>query len=228
MSLSFPAKVATGTLVGGTTAAGGLYFHKGTSKPQTHLIKDLLATKHPQKRLISKSTDGSEAAWRAVWKSYREAYKDRKSNPFSLTSSQLKVEGAEVNAPSEFRDGCKSISLEKVVDESDERYQAILSYCTRATLVSDLISETAGKTLLQKGNDFASNQDWKAVWDPYKEANKGLDQDAWNIGNWSSNKDSTNVPEAFVTKCEEKSKVEEYKLTQPTYLDVLKYCTKAE
>ncbi|AEG72577.1 hypothetical protein MHF_0295 [Mycoplasma haemofelis Ohio2] len=228
MSLSVPAKAVTGALVGGTVATGGSLLYKELSKPQTHLIKDLLALNNPEKRLISTSDAGSTTEWRASWKEYRSAYKGKANNPFSMTSEQLNVTGDNVDAPTEFINVCRSLSTESVIDNKDDRYKTILSYCTRDTLVSDLIKETSVRSLLVKGSDFTNNAEWKRVWGSYKEANKTLNQDEWNLGTWSTLKNQDNVPDALATQCDSKSKVKEHKLNSKTYTDVLKYCTKAE
>ncbi|AEG72569.1 hypothetical protein MHF_0287 [Mycoplasma haemofelis Ohio2] len=226
MSLSLPTKIASGVVVGGTaTTAGGLYLHKGAVKPQTHLIKDLLAVKNPEKRLIDKSDDGSTAEWKESWKSYREFYKDKKSNPFSLTSDQLKESGNSVDAPSEFRDGCKSVSLEKAVDETDERYRAILSYCTRDTLFKDLILES-GREIIS-----SSNGDWKESWKDYRQVNNGKpdQKDTWQLSDWSSKKDKDDpVSDDLKTKCESKLSGKTGGKVSDDYSNIVKWCSKSK
>ncbi|CBY92274.1 hypothetical protein HF1_02660 [Mycoplasma haemofelis str. Langford 1] len=225
MSVSLPAKLALGTLAGGATAAGGALAYKEISKPKVKEKKSivtLIKDSRKDKRLMTKSNGGSEDHWKKGWK----AYLDSKRNIWGL--SEWKDSPVDTDpAPTSFMNKCESVSREEVVDESDERYVAILNYCTRDTLVSDLISETKGKTLLVKDtNNPSTNSDWLKVWGDYKTKNNGASTDEWDIGSWTSNKDQNNVPVAFMDKCEEKSKVKAHRLDQPEYLKVLEYCTK--
>ncbi|AEW45082.1 hypothetical protein MHC_01080 [Mycoplasma haemocanis str. Illinois] len=223
MSISIPTKVVAGVLVGGTTTIGGFLIHKGTSKVRTHLIKDLLTVKNPEKRFIDKSDDGSSVEWKASWKSYREIYKDEENNPFSLTSSQLKATDSEVNAPSEFRNGCKLASLESVVDETDARYKTILSYCTRDTLVKDLILES-GREIID-----SSSEDWKESWKDYRKMNNDKPDkgDTWQLSDWNAKKGSDDsVSDDLKEKCKSKLSVRTGGKVSDDYSNIVKWCSK--
>ncbi|CBY92268.1 hypothetical protein HF1_02600 [Mycoplasma haemofelis str. Langford 1] len=225
MSIPLPAKVATGVLVGGTAAAGGSFLYKGTSKPQTYSIKDLLASKNPEKRLISTSDSGSSAEWKAAWKAYRDTYKDRDSNPFSLTATQLKDSSSDPNAPNELISGCKSLFMEQVVDTEGEKYKTVLGYCTRNTLVKDLILESNRNLMPESGGN------WGEIWKDYRKANegKGKDQDTWKLTDWENKKDqdssaSDDLPKKCKTKLETSSGVK----TVNDYQDVVNWCSTAK
>ncbi|AEW45077.1 hypothetical protein MHC_01055 [Mycoplasma haemocanis str. Illinois] len=223
MPSSLLTKATLGTLGVGTVATGSIYLGKDlivarNQKTKTS-IEELIETVNPDKRFISRP--GTSSHWRAVWSEYK-----KDNNVWNLAGLDTTTASSTEDAPQEFMDACDSKKEQEVLDKGDSLYSQVVKYCTRNTLVRDLINETEGKTLLTKGSDFATNQDWKTVWELYKQDNNGKNTDSWDIGSWSSNKDSSNVPDAFATKCGTKSEVEEYQLDQSNYLDVLKYCTK--
>ncbi|AEW45099.1 hypothetical protein MHC_01165 [Mycoplasma haemocanis str. Illinois] len=224
MSVSLPVKLALGTLAGGATAVGGVFAYKEISKPsvkEKKSIATLISDLRKDKRLMTKSNGGSEDYWKKGWKDYL----DSKKNIWNL--SEWKDSSSDSDpAPTAFMDKCEALSKEEVVDESDERYSAVFNYCTRDTLVSDLISETRGKSLLVKDTTSPSNADWLKTWGSYKTKNNGATTDEWNIGDWTNNKNQNNVPAAFMDKCLEKSKMKAHSFDQPEYLKVLEYCTK--
>ncbi|AEW45079.1 hypothetical protein MHC_01065 [Mycoplasma haemocanis str. Illinois] len=232
MSSPLLTKVALGTLGAGTVATGAVYLGKdlissNRSKAKTS-IEALIERSNPEKRLISFGV-GSNPSWQLAWKAYREDNRDNERDIWNVEGwTQDKGSIGTVDAPKAFMDACESKLSQEVLDTTDSLYSQVVKYCTRVTLVSDLINENEEKSLLHRGDNFANNEDWKKVWAAYKDANKDLAQDEWNLSTWSTLKEQENVPDAFVTKCEQKSKAEEYKLDQPTYLDVLKYCTKSE
>ncbi|AEW45078.1 hypothetical protein MHC_01060 [Mycoplasma haemocanis str. Illinois] len=214
-------KLSAGLLGAGTVVAGGVLTYKNLIKSPTHLIRDLLAVKNPEKRLLSQSDDGSSDEWKTSWKSYIEKYKNQESNPFSLTSSQLK--DTIVNAPSEFRNGCKSTSLDKVVDETDLRYQAILSYCTRDTLVKDLILES-GREIID-----SSSGDWNESWKDYRHINNGKQdkEDTWQLSDWKDKKgNDALVSEDLKKKCESKISGKTGGKVNDDYSNIVRWCSK--
>ncbi|CBY92263.1 hypothetical protein HF1_02550 [Mycoplasma haemofelis str. Langford 1] len=225
--MSTSLKAATGVLGVGTAAAGGTLAYKELTKPATHLIKDLLVTKNPRKRLIAKSEDGSSAEWKAAWKLYATSYKEHNKNPFSLTLAKPTetLDGSQ-NAPVEFMDKCESLVKERVLNEGDDKYQGVLQYCTRATLVSDLISENHPSKKVLSKTEAGSSAGWKRAWSSYKIYNtdKTKDKDTWKLSDWES-QSGDDAPESFKTKCEEKVKVEAFELSNEDYLNAVKWCT---
>ncbi|CBY92258.1 hypothetical protein HF1_02500 [Mycoplasma haemofelis str. Langford 1] len=217
-------KAAAGVLGAGTAVAGGALAYKGLTKPTTHSIRDLLATKNPEKRLISKSADGSSTEWKSAWKLYLTSYKKDGKNPFSLNRDKPNTEpDGNENAPSEFMSKCESLSKEMVVDKEDSRYQNVLIYCTRNTLVKDLIIES-GRTLLQESGD-----DWGASWKSYREANtgKGEKQDVWQLSDWKDKQNADSpVSDDLKNKCKEKLESNAGVQVNDDYPNVVKWCSK--
>ncbi|AEW45092.1 hypothetical protein MHC_01130 [Mycoplasma haemocanis str. Illinois] len=213
-------KVAAGVLGAGAVAAGGALAYKGLIKSPTHSIKDLLATKNPEKRLISKSNDGSSAEWKAAWKLYLTAYKNNNQNPFFLTVAKPTTIDDNQSAPSEFMSKCESLIMEQVSNEKDDKYKGVLQYCTRSTLVKDLVMES-GRSILQDSDD------WSGSWNSYKSANtdKGDKQDTWKLEDWNTKKSGSTVSGDLQKKCKEKlgSKVG---MQVDDYSNIVKWCSK--
>ncbi|CBY92257.1 hypothetical protein HF1_02490 [Mycoplasma haemofelis str. Langford 1] len=223
-------KGALGVAGLGTATTGAIYFGKdlisGDNRAKTS-IRELIKNVNPDKRLISGNAV-TDPYWQEAWKAYREGNKSNAKDIWNVTGWTQTTGNVDiVNAPEAFINTCNSKLSEEVLDSNDPLYSQVVKYCVRDTLVSDLIGETKGKSLLVKGEGFGKDEHWKAVWKLYKQDNSS-GTDKWNLNNWTSIKDQEDAQEAFASMCMEKSKVKEYKLTQPTYLDALKYCTKAE
>ncbi|AEW45089.1 hypothetical protein MHC_01115 [Mycoplasma haemocanis str. Illinois] len=225
--MSIPLKVAIGVFGAGAASAGGAFVYKIFTKPTTHSIKDLLLVKNPEKRLISKSENGSSAEWKAAWKLYAAAYKDYDSNPFSLALQKpTETPDGSQNAPAEFMNKCESLSKEHVFNVEDNKYKEVLKYCTRATLVSDLILENYPSKKILSKTEAGSTNGWKKAWSSYKTSNtdKTKDKDIWKLNDWNS-QNGVDAPESFKNKCEEKVKVEAFELSNEDYLNAVEWCT---
>ncbi|CBY92299.1 hypothetical protein HF1_02910 [Mycoplasma haemofelis str. Langford 1] len=225
-------KAASTFAAAGTAAAGGVYFGTDIFKEKNTVTKrtiaSLLREKHPQKRLIS-SDSISDPDWRKAYKLYREENKDRDKgqDTWKLDSWTRPSEvSQEVDATSEFISKCNSSKLLEVSGELDSLYQQVLKYCTRDTLVKDLISESSGKRLLSssEGQDAEA---WSKVWDAYKTQNNvdGKGKDVWEFSDWSEKKSGTDLPKDFKTKCDEKAKLPTFTLENENYRNVLSWCT---
>ncbi|AEW45076.1 hypothetical protein MHC_01050 [Mycoplasma haemocanis str. Illinois] len=217
-------KLSAGLLGVGTVAAGGVLVYKGLSKPLTYSIKDLLAVENPEKRLISKSSDGSSAEWKEAWKLYLSSYKKDGKNPFFLSKDKPNTEpDGKENAPAEFMNKCEEFSRDMVVDKKDNRYQNVLDYCTRNTLIQDLIQEL-GRTLLKESGD-----DWSVGWESYRKANAGRQQsqDIWKLSDWSNAQNSSSpVSEDFKKKCKDKLESSVGAKVDDDYQNVVNWCSK--
>ncbi|AEG72624.1 hypothetical protein MHF_0345 [Mycoplasma haemofelis Ohio2] len=220
-------KAASATAIAGTAATGGIYLGTDLFKDKKVEIASLLKTAYPNKRLITSKTV-SDDAWKKAYKAYREANKDKTKDIWSLkdwTKPQATVE--ETNATDDFISKCNSNSKLSVVGKDDPLYKQVLAYCTRDTLVSDLISEYGkGKKLLSKDG---SDQDaaWKAAWNVYKTRNKdkGENLDPWKLNNWNTKKSGDELPDNYKDKCVEYSKKAAYQLEDENYKNVLDWCT---
>ncbi|AEW45075.1 hypothetical protein MHC_01045 [Mycoplasma haemocanis str. Illinois] len=224
MAISLLSKSITGVLGLGTATVGAVYFGRDLIGNKAKIsIEELIDTSNPDKRFISASSD---TYWREAWKAYIE---DNKSNEKDVWNVAGWTSGTTVtnneNAPSEFIQACDNKRSQKVLDKNDSLYSQVVKYCTRDTVVRDLINETEGRSLLVKNGDFATDSHWRAAWKLYRDDNPD-GSDKWNISNYTSIKSQENAQEAFAKMCEEKSQVKEHDLTKSTYLDVLKYCTK--
>ncbi|AEW45084.1 hypothetical protein MHC_01090 [Mycoplasma haemocanis str. Illinois] len=217
-------KLAAGLLGVGTATVGGVLTYRSFIKPTTHSIRDLLAVKNPEKRLISRSADGSSAEWKAAWKLYLSAYQKDGKNPFSLNKEKPNEEpNGNENAPSEFMNKCEGLSGNMVVDKEDERYKNVLSYCTRNTLIQDLIQES-GRTLLKETGD-----DWSASWKSYREVNSGKEQnqDIWKLSDWNAKKGAdSSISDDLKKKCKEKLESNAGIQVDDDYQNVVKWCSK--
>ncbi|AEW45098.1 hypothetical protein MHC_01160 [Mycoplasma haemocanis str. Illinois] len=229
MSSSLLAKVTLGALGAGTATTGVIYFGKGFLVSEhvktTTSIRELLKSVHPYKRLISESLKGDSTEWKATWQTYRDKYKDKDSNPFSLVNETVK--SSDANAPSEFMSQCSSISKEHVVDGNDAKYQAVLNYCTRDALINDWIAErNSNKALLSETSEEAGK--WKESWQKYKNANTDKEQskDKWNLSDWGSKHSDADAPESFKKECKKRYEAKTEASSEDDYLNVLNWCTK--
>ncbi|CBY93242.1 hypothetical protein HF1_12340 [Mycoplasma haemofelis str. Langford 1] len=204
-------------MAGATATAGiGALAAKELSSPKDEkTISSLLAT-DPSKRSIA---DSEDEAWKQAW----ELYKKSKKDIWRLG------EGADV--PLSLKTTCKRKLTLKVSGKDSEGYREFLSYCTRDTLVSDLIKEHGGgRELLVKGN--GSDGDWKAVWKSYgsdsRNATKTANGDIWKLGDWNSKHSEQNAPDTFMNKCIANAKEPVYEVSNQIYIDTLAFCTKAK
>ncbi|CBY92291.1 hypothetical protein HF1_02830 [Mycoplasma haemofelis str. Langford 1] len=225
MSVSLSSKLALGSLAGGSAIGGGIlvgskYLGEDSKKS---VLSALLKEKNPEKRFISKDDSSSGAFWKAAWKNYLTS----SSNSWSLNIEGVKKDGTDT-PPSSFVDKCVEKSGELVENEKDPLYSQVLSYCTRDTLIKDLVTENASKRFL----DVASGKDtsqWKTSWDSYKSKNenKTTRKDKWNLTDWQEKQGQNDVPESFKSKCTEKSSINAYSGSSlvEDYGFVLDWCT---
>ncbi|AEW45097.1 hypothetical protein MHC_01155 [Mycoplasma haemocanis str. Illinois] len=223
--MSLPVKLSIGTLVGGVTVTGGALVYREVYKtPSKKPIYELIKTLNRDKRLISKSETGNSKEWQAVWKLYKEEYQNKESNPLSINSEQLKNSTSNQDAPTEFMNKCESFSRELVLDEKNGRYQDVIKYCTRNTLVQDLVSES-GRKLIDE-----TNGNWSESWKSYRAANsgKGNNQDTWQLSDWESKKnaDST-ISDNLKVKCKEKLGEEAGVKSVQDFQDVVNWCSES-
>ncbi|AEW45073.2 hypothetical protein MHC_01035 [Mycoplasma haemocanis str. Illinois] len=218
---------------GGVTTAGIIYFGSDVFKSKENKkvsISELLKTSNPEKRLIT-SSQASDGDWKEAWKTYREANKGKKLNEdkwklSGWTTPQSDITNAE-NASDSFMSAC-SVNKDKQVSGTDDPlYGEVLAYCTRSTLVSDLIADNYPnkKILTSTDNDDAG---WKEVWSQYRTHNSGKndkDSDTWKLDDWPSSNEN-NVPQSFKTKCGEKVKVATFVTNNEDYMNAVKWCTK--
>ncbi|AEW45096.1 hypothetical protein MHC_01150 [Mycoplasma haemocanis str. Illinois] len=221
-------KVVAGVLGAGAVATGGALVYKGLLKSTTSSIKDLLATKNPEKRLISKSLGGSSSEWKEAWKLYLTAYKNNNQNPFSLTTDKPSTDpDGNQEAPSEFIDKCTFLASERVADEKDSRYQNVFKYCTRATLVKDLIFENYPNRKILSSTGSDDSEGWKSAWSRYKQRNpstKVQGNDEWKLSEWTTH-NTDDAPNGLKTKCVEKVKLEMFDTNNKDYKDTVDWCT---
>ncbi|CBY93200.1 hypothetical protein HF1_11920 [Mycoplasma haemofelis str. Langford 1] len=97
--------------------------------------------------------------------------------------------------------------------------------------VADLLAKDKTKQLLDK-NSGKSHADWTTAWNNYKNQNNGKTtngSDPLGITNWSTERTASNgVPDSFLTRCDEESKKQVVDTSDPIYVTVLTWCTKAK
>ncbi|CBY93235.1 hypothetical protein HF1_12270 [Mycoplasma haemofelis str. Langford 1] len=202
----------TPLLIGGatvTTAGGAFIAHKLSSPEEKKSISDFLSEDR-SKRLI----DDSEV-WDATWKEYKKSGED----VWKL--------GSEASVPNSLKTTCKDKLNSKISGIDSKEYKDFLNYCTRDTLVSDLIKDS-GKKLLVKGSGNEAH--WVAVWTAYVDdsRNKGRTKgnDIWRLNDWDSkNAQKNSAPSTFMAECESNSKKPFFDVRGALYLDTLKFCT---
>ncbi|CBY92293.1 hypothetical protein HF1_02850 [Mycoplasma haemofelis str. Langford 1] len=224
-------KAASTFAAAGTATAGGIYFGTDIFKEKVvtkKTIASLLREKYPQKRLIS-SSSVSDLDWKKAYKTYREENKERNKgqDTWKLDGWDRPSEVQEVDTTAEFISRCNSNKLVEVEGEQDPLYKQVLRYCTRDTLVKDLIEESSGKRLLNS-TDGQDTEAWNTAWGVYKTNNNvsGKDKDTWEFSDWSEKKGGDTLPQGFKTKCDEKAKVPAFELENENYKNVLAWCTK--
>ncbi|AEG72615.1 hypothetical protein MHF_0336 [Mycoplasma haemofelis Ohio2] len=134
------------------------------------------------------------------------AHVGTRKNPFSVTLT-VSENG---NAPVPFMEKCEALFKEKVVVD-DEKYDQVLEYCTRDTLVSDF-AWTSGKQL-------AGDGDWNGLWKKYFESS----DDFWNL---KSGQSATSMNNNFKTKCSGEFNVKTGDMNHPSIARVINYCSK--
>ncbi|AEW45763.1 hypothetical protein MHC_04535 [Mycoplasma haemocanis str. Illinois] len=199
---------ATATVGVGALAVKELAFSKSQESIASLLSQDL------SKRAISKDED-----WSKVWSLYKSSAKDIWG---------LKNSGADV--PESFKDACKNKLESKVGSKDSKEYQDFLTYCTRDTLMSDLIKENApNKELLVKKT--GSDADWVKSWKSYVESEKNKKQaggdHTWGLSDWNNNYSKLDTaPDSFMDKCVANVKEPFHDIKGTLYLDTLRFCTK--
>ncbi|AEG73484.1 hypothetical protein MHF_1248 [Mycoplasma haemofelis Ohio2] len=203
--LLFKSLAGAGGVAAATGAALGIpKLLEEKEKPVSELIK----IHNPEKRLITATAVG-DSAWKKAWQAYRTT---NKSAPVGKDTFQLSdwsgVISGDINATDDAKktllDACSLNSKKKVLQDS-QLYKDVLSYCTRDTTISDLVTESK-KTVLSKIGTQTSDPKWKAAWERYRLANKGLSTDAWSVSGFSSAKDNANqnALDGFRDQCESK------------------------
>ncbi|CBY92292.1 hypothetical protein HF1_02840 [Mycoplasma haemofelis str. Langford 1] len=228
MTSSLLPKVALGLGAASATAAGAAYAG-GAFSPSGELISKLIKTANPDKREIT-STSGEDTNWKEAWKRYRQDNKSKNTGEdvWKLKDWQKPEAGTinnDVAAPTSFIDECKSRLSKKVSGTESDLYKEVLKYCVRDTLVSDLVSETTGKTSLV---DVEDSTNWDRVWNLYKTHNNGKEngQDTWALNDWKQEKEKPNAPQSFKTACKNKLATKTGDKSHPDYLNFLSWCTK--
>ncbi|AEG72599.1 hypothetical protein MHF_0320 [Mycoplasma haemofelis Ohio2] len=224
------AKVASGVAAASTASAGGIYFgtdlFKSSNLPKKEKVSSLLKTTNPERRLIT-SKELSDSHWKTTWKLYIERERSKSVekdiwglNGWSKPTSDVQLE----DAIQSFIDACSSKKDLEVVDANDDLYKQVLDFCTRETLVKDLVSETSGKTSLVGTDDSAG---WNNAWKAYKDSHSGKDgTDTWTINNWSTEKNNTNAPQAFKDECGKKLETKTWDKKHADYVNFIGWCTK--
>ncbi|AEG72664.1 hypothetical protein MHF_0388 [Mycoplasma haemofelis Ohio2] len=221
MSVSAATKALAGASVMGAVGTGAFYLGRDRGIPIAELIK----ASNPNKRLISSSKALTDQAWKDAWKAYIDAYKSNNKNPLNLRDWDSLSKEGDQNAPQSLVEACSSLRGEKVSDAKSERYDLALKYCTRNTLVKDIIEEGGERVLLVKTSTTGTSAEWQAVWKSYKDDNTDNSKNLWSLNDWTSVKSSNDAPESFMTQCESKAKEAEWDLKSKKYLEVNKYCT---
>ncbi|CBY93114.1 hypothetical protein HF1_11060 [Mycoplasma haemofelis str. Langford 1] len=224
MALSTAAKsaIGLGTAGGVASSAAGINYlitSKGFS------ISELVKSKSPNKRKLIKSSNGSEDAWQKSWKAYREEFNNSNKNPFSLVLTKGTV--TSTNATQEFMSACETWESRNVKSTEDEDYKVFLKYCTRNTLMSDLVSENPRRKALTKSDTESNAQGWKDAWADYKKKNPYVQdrKGVWDLSDWSTKHNQDNAPVTFMTRCDTELKREYYDIEGEDYNRVISWCT---
>ncbi|CBY92289.1 hypothetical protein HF1_02810 [Mycoplasma haemofelis str. Langford 1] len=230
MTSSTLVKGALGLGAASATATGVAYAN-GVFSASEELISKLIKTSRPDKREIT-ATDGNDANWKEAWKRYREDNRDKNPNEdlWRLEGWTKPASGNIDNttpAISSFISECKSRLSHKASGIEDASYKEVLRYCTRDTLVKDLIIENIakdGKQLLQDGD----TEGWNSAWQRYVDANKVKEKgkDKWKLSDWGSTSSDTTISTNFKNTCGSKSTSKAHTIDNEDYKDVVSWCTK--
>ncbi|AEG73441.1 hypothetical protein MHF_1201 [Mycoplasma haemofelis Ohio2] len=213
-----------GASSGAGLAALGAY--KFGSSEELKTISSLLSSKNKDKRKLVKSTDGAEDSWKKAWKAYRENFNSTGKDPFSLSLIKRTSPVNLDNATQAFMGACETQETKKVKDSKSEDYQLFLQYCTRDTLMSDLVKESGRKALV-KSNTESSDAKWVKVWDEYKKYNtvKTAQSDHWKLDDWDNKNSSSTVPVSFMNKCDSELNRVYYDANGDDFKKVMGWCT---
>ncbi|AEW45094.1 hypothetical protein MHC_01140 [Mycoplasma haemocanis str. Illinois] len=231
MALSLLVKSFLGMVGLGTAATGAIYF--GTdlisrnSRKEMTPIRKLMQSFSPHKRLIS-GDNVSDQHWKDAWKRYRDGHLNKDSDSWNLEGWTRPTGsiGNSDNAPIHFIRACSLKADVEVENDRDPLYMQVINYCTRDTLISDLIKEkNPVKSLLSSSGDTSQ---WKTVWNDYKNTNPNKEQngDKWKLSDWSTQKEAADAPQSFKDECLKKSGTKTLEAQSDDYLDTLKWCTK--
>ncbi|CBY93149.1 hypothetical protein HF1_11410 [Mycoplasma haemofelis str. Langford 1] len=225
-SLALKSLAGIGGVLAATGAAIGI---PKLLEDKRQLISKLIEIHNPKKRLIT-ATSLDDPSWKKSWEAYRKANKDaaKGKDTFQLPdwSGPISESISEVSAVQSLLNACSSNSKKKSSLDSP-LYQDVLKYCTRDTLISDLLKES-GRKLLSKTRNNANSAEWRGVWAAYVKVNTENTGDAWGISSYQTEKaksgDSFSVSDDFMTKCE--SKLASSSIEDKTLLDQVKsWCT---
>ncbi|AEW45743.1 hypothetical protein MHC_04435 [Mycoplasma haemocanis str. Illinois] len=218
MALSTVAKltIGLGTVGGVAGSAVGVNYliSKGPS------ISELIKSKNPEKRLLDKNS--SSELWKAAWKAYREANKNEEKDIWGIEGWKKGDATTVEEAPEAFKKGCESR-----IEGSSKLYDEVVNYCTRKTILADLVGDDPNRKLLAKvegGNTDA----WKSAWAEYKKEgtnHNGSGENDWKLSDWSSVNSSTEAAGSFMDKCKSNSEKEGHDTSTLLYQKLLKYCT---
>ncbi|AEW45789.1 hypothetical protein MHC_04665 [Mycoplasma haemocanis str. Illinois] len=213
MSSSLAIKSLLG-ITGATATAGlGILAVKGLPFSREKVSISSLLNNEPSRRLIA---DSETAYWTSAWTSYKNSGKDIWGLGQGETSDALKT-------------ACRNKLDLKVENKNSEEYQSYLNYCSRYTLVSDLISENnPNKEQISKGD--GNSQEWKKAWKSYVDDQRTSKTDGgdgiWKLGDWKDHHSKDTAPTSFMDKCETNFKTPFYDLKGGLYLDTAAFCTK--
>ncbi|CBY92277.1 hypothetical protein HF1_02690 [Mycoplasma haemofelis str. Langford 1] len=195
--------VSSALLAGTTTAV----VRPSPEEPRT--ISKLISSTRPDRRLLfdgyQKKSDGSQEVWKFAWNKYRNDFSSGAPNPFSLNITNVD------NAPVEFRNACKKLFSEQVLNTEDEKYTWGIEYCTRPTLVSDWIWGQGYEVVSDQGGE------WNTLWNKYKTNN------FWQITDSTSN---DQAPQAFKTKCKDEANKAQGNKNDVSVTRVIDFCSK--
>ncbi|AEW45131.1 hypothetical protein MHC_01325 [Mycoplasma haemocanis str. Illinois] len=216
----------------GTGATVGVYFGTDLFMVEKEKVKrisifSLMRNVNPEKRLITVTAVG-DVDWKSSYKIYREQNKNNEKDIWNLKGWSKSLDTTTlIDATSEFLSACDANSKVEVSGKEDPLYKQVLDYCTRNTLVSDLIKEqNKGKNLLDTSGT-GQEEGWKAAWGVYRVHNKdkGGGQNPWGIGNWETEKEKEDLPGDYKSKCAEHAKQPAHTLDDENYKNVLAWCT---
>ncbi|CBY93128.1 hypothetical protein HF1_11200 [Mycoplasma haemofelis str. Langford 1] len=218
MALSTAAKSALGIGTVGGVAGSAIGTNYLLNKDPS--IPELIKSKNPEKRLLDKNS--SAEAWKAAWKAYREANKNKEKDIWSIEGWTKGNPATDEAAPEAFKKGCES-----KIAGSSELYDEVVLYCTRKTVLADLVGDDSKRKLLTKV-EGGNTAEWKAVWEEYKKSgttHNGSGDDAWKLTDWTSVSSKPEAANTFMDKCKANSETEGYDTSVSLYQQLLKYCT---
>ncbi|CBY93184.1 hypothetical protein HF1_11760 [Mycoplasma haemofelis str. Langford 1] len=211
--MSTPLKLAS--LAVGTTATAGLGVAASKGLFSKESISSLLS-KDLSKRVIK---DLEEDNWKKSWKSYKESQKD-----------VWKLGNLDGEAPDAFKSKCKEQLDLKVSGVDSDEYKNFLKYCSRDTLVSDLIKENnPNREVITSDSD--TDPSWVASWGIYIDDSRNQQSasgtNIWNLSDWGTNySQKTKAPASFRTQCKSNVSSPSHDINGSLYLDTVKFCTK--